>query len=402
MRAKRIGKERTGRHKMSYSSRQELLEAAHKRYVKAGRKEKSTILSEVCENTGFHRKHAIRALNTFVTSKYYYETRGRKKKYHEPRFIAIIKELREGCGNICAELFHDHLQEAVTQYEQWKAPLPDDIKENIRTISVSTLKRILPGAYEAKSGVRKTYAHTSPLCASIPLQNSCEKPTMPGCMEVDLVEHNGGNPEGQYLYTLTAIDKVTNWVVRRCIANKSAICVHAALNDVVDATPYSLYWIDTDNGGEFLNGLVAKWIADKQYRHTRSRKGKKNDNAHVERANCVYVRELIGYARFTSDAALRCINHIYNADEPYCNYFVPGRKMIKKTYDTSTGKSIKKYDTATPPFQRVLTYYNNVDNNRNTANEICEYITRIRDELNPWKLLKQRETYMDKLAHMRT
>ncbi len=75
------------RHKMSCSARQELLAAVRKRYSSVGRREKSIILDEACKSTGFHRKHATRALNDFVEKQLSYEKRGRKKIYSEPNFI---------------------------------------------------------------------------------------------------------------------------------------------------------------------------------------------------------------------------------------------------------------------------------------------------------------------------
>ena len=54
------------RHKMSYPARHELLSSLKERYLTAGRQEKTIILDELCKSTGFHRKHAIRALNNLI------------------------------------------------------------------------------------------------------------------------------------------------------------------------------------------------------------------------------------------------------------------------------------------------------------------------------------------------
>jgi len=43
--------------------RWESLRAIYERYRQAGRKDKKTILSEFCANTGYNRKYAIRLLN---------------------------------------------------------------------------------------------------------------------------------------------------------------------------------------------------------------------------------------------------------------------------------------------------------------------------------------------------
>ena len=69
--------------------------------------------------------------------------------------------------------------------------------------------------------------------------------------------------------------KVTNWITRKCIENKSAYSVHGAMNFVKDKLPYPMYWFDTDNGSEFLNDLIIRWTQENDYLFTRSRVGKK-------------------------------------------------------------------------------------------------------------------------------
>ena len=50
------------RGQLSVETRRELIEAVAARYRARGRKEKKAILDEFVKVTGFHRKHAIRAL----------------------------------------------------------------------------------------------------------------------------------------------------------------------------------------------------------------------------------------------------------------------------------------------------------------------------------------------------
>src|SRR6266852_775001 len=60
-----VPKEGTGgrlRRQLSVATRRELIEAVAARYRAAGRAEKKEILDEFVKVTGFHRKHAIRAL----------------------------------------------------------------------------------------------------------------------------------------------------------------------------------------------------------------------------------------------------------------------------------------------------------------------------------------------------
>jgi len=48
---------------MSLKARRELINATTKRYQKASKKEKQTILDEFVSATGYHRKYAIHLLN---------------------------------------------------------------------------------------------------------------------------------------------------------------------------------------------------------------------------------------------------------------------------------------------------------------------------------------------------
>ena len=127
------------------------------------------------------------------------------------------------------------------------------------------------------------------------------------------------------------------------------------------------------NGGEFLNALVIKWTIENDYLFTRSRAGKKNDNAHVERANRVYVRELIGYSRFTSLKAFELINKIYLIDGMYVNFFIPGRKITEKIYNRATGKSRKIFDEPRTAYNRVLEHYSQTDQ----GEEICKPLQEV-------------------------
>ena len=49
---------------ISMGARREIMAAVAERYRLAGRREKGLVLDELCAVTGWHRKHAIRALGS--------------------------------------------------------------------------------------------------------------------------------------------------------------------------------------------------------------------------------------------------------------------------------------------------------------------------------------------------
>src|SRR5215207_8857260 len=68
---------------ISMGARREVLSAVAERYWSAGRMEKGRILDALCRTTGWHRKHAVRALRRRVVEKAA-ETHGaheRKRRY---------------------------------------------------------------------------------------------------------------------------------------------------------------------------------------------------------------------------------------------------------------------------------------------------------------------------------
>jgi len=85
---------------------------------------------------------------------------------------------------------------------------------------------------------------------------------------------------------------------------------------------------------------------------TRSRAYKKNDSCHVEQKNWSLVRCLVGYGRYSSHAAVECLDLIYITLRHYVNFFQPTMKLVSKTRHGA--RVHKVYETAKTPYQRLL------------------------------------------------
>ena len=66
---------------ISMGARREVLSAVAERYWSAGRVEKGYILDALCRTTGWHRKHAVRALRQRIVTAGTRLPRERKRRY---------------------------------------------------------------------------------------------------------------------------------------------------------------------------------------------------------------------------------------------------------------------------------------------------------------------------------
>jgi len=116
--------------------------------------------------------------------------------------------------------------------------------------------------------------------------------------------------------------------------------------------PFALLGIDSDNGSEFINDLLYRYCLDEKITFTRSRPYKKNDQAHVEQKNWSVVRHTVGYDRWETDQEFTILESIHDDLRLYINFFQPSFKLIAK--ERIGNKTIKRYDAAKTPYQRVL------------------------------------------------
>src|SRR5579863_6488223 len=89
---------------ISMGARREVLSAVAERYRSAGRVEKGRILDALCRTTGWHRKHAVRALRRHVADKTVETEAPRERKR---RYGATIKDaltaLWEASDRVCGK-----------------------------------------------------------------------------------------------------------------------------------------------------------------------------------------------------------------------------------------------------------------------------------------------------------
>jgi len=340
---------------MSLKSKRELLEVVRPRYLKAGKDEKQKMLDEFTSATGYHRKHAIRVLQNQVQVQ---NRLKRKTKAYKTIYcgevVQALEEIWEIYGQICSKRLQPFLPEAIKVLERCKAmEFSQETKELLLKISSASIDRCLrPIRIQSPHGLSTTKPG-SLLKSLIPVQTfTAWDEERPGFMEIDLVAHCANTTEGQYLNTLTCTDIATGWTDVTALPHRSQEAVSKAIHSMRQRLPFPLLGIDSDNGSEFINDLLYRYCMDKKITFTRSRPYKKNDQAHVEQKNWSVVRHTVGYDRWETEQELVILESIHDDLRLYINFFQPSFKLIAK--ERIGNKTVKRYDTAKTPYQRVL------------------------------------------------
>ena len=330
----------------------EYARAVSSRYLAASKSSKTVILDEFCKTTGHHRKSAVRLLRHPPPTRR--TGRGRPREYGA-EVTTALKSVWEVSDHLCSKRLSPFIGELVTVLErQNELHLRPEVRAQLLKMSPSTMDRLLKP--HRVVGLRRPYTtRRSPasLVSRIPVRTFGEWGDVKvGSVQMDLVAHCGESTDGFYLTTLVAVDVATSWSEFEAIWGKGQERVGTGVHKVRQRLPFPLGGIHTDNGGEFINDILYPWCQREGIRFTRGRAYKKNDQAYVEQKNWSVPRRLIGYDRYSSQAAYEQLQRLYGYVRLYVNYFQPVSKLVGKERDGA--KVRKRYDQAQTPYQRLL------------------------------------------------
>jgi integrase-like protein len=333
-------------------TRREYAETLRARYRLATKGERSQILDEYCRNPRCHRKAAIRALRGARARSG--RPAGRPTRYgHE--LLPVLERIWDGSDHLCGKLLQPVLPLLLLSLEQRHGlSVSPPVRAALLAASPATLDRLLRPLRRRRPRQPRLLAPAlGSLRARVPVRTWSEwSNASPGALQGDLVLHCGDSTEGFYLTTLVGVDVATTWTELQAVWGLNYHRVAQAVHHVRQRLPFPLQHWHCDNGGHFLNDTLLTWCERAGIRFTRGRPYHKNDQAWVEQRNGSVVRRLVGYDRYSSRAALTCMQRLYELLRLQLNFFRPVRKLVSKRRVKS--KVLKRYDSAQTPYQRLL------------------------------------------------
>jgi hypothetical protein len=314
---------------MGMHSKRQYLQTIRLRYKYATRKQKSNILDEFCSVCGYNRKYAIWLENANGTKKTNIKNKaGRRSIYDHPDILEVLMEIWKEAELPCATRLKEIIPDWLPHFK--KFIIGDDIKEKLTGMSASTIDRLM--AKSRPAFTRRGLATTKPgsiIRKQIPVKTNQWDESIPGFIEADTVAHCGTTTEGSYVFSINCVDIATGWTEQRATWGKGAQGTLEAIKDIEKTLPFTIKGFDCDNGSEFLNWHLVRYLTErkKPVAFTRARAYHKNDNAHVEGKNWTHIRQMLGYQRFDNPKLTDLLNELYTSE--WNDYF-----MISDIYNS--------------------------------------------------------------------
>ncbi len=341
--------------KLDMHTRRSLLKSFKDKYHKANRKDKGFLLDDYIEHTGHNRKYVINQLNSKdLLKKKLKQSRQREDYYNKP-VIDILKELWNIFDGSCGQRLRPQIDNELDRLIDFgEINVTAEQRSKLLEISSTTIDRKLKKHKKAKK--KEMHCTTKPgtfLKSMIPTRLTWNTNKV-GYQEMDLVAHNGGNPYGQFINTLSVTDIAIQWWEGEAIMGKSAHVVKQGIEEIQKRIPFSITGMDSDCGAEFINHLLYNYCQTQGIEFTRGRANHKNDNAHVEQKNWTHVRKMLGNHRFDTTAEQQVLNHLYrNELRLYKNFFQVTYKLESKEWIHNKRKRQYEKHLKTP-YQRLL------------------------------------------------
>ncbi len=341
--------------RMTVDERRKYLKVVALRYAKAGRAQRSALLTEMEAVTGLHRKSLLRLLHGPTLDRAPKRRRIRGRRYG-PEVAGVVRVVWESLDYVCAERLTPALLPTAQQLARWEElVLTPAVEAPLRTISRATVQRLLQRFQQDTPRLpRRRPQPPNRLLREVPMERLPWTTRTPGSFETDLVHHCGPVAAGEYVHTLQLVDIATGWSERAAVLGRSQAAMVEGFRRVQARLPFPITHLHPDNGSEFFNNHLLRYFGEAMtgLRLSRSRPYHKNDNRFVEQKNATLVRAYVGYQRLDTLGQWAALNTLYDQLWVYYNLFQPVLHLVGK--EVANGKLRRQWDRAQTPYQRLL------------------------------------------------
>ena len=222
--------------------------------------------------------------------------------------------------------------------------------ENLMKISVSDIYNLR----KRPSYLRKGQNFDKTKSTQVPIGKRMKpRPNgRPGFLRVDTV-HQGDLNKDKGIYYINIVDEVTQAEFVFSVPSIGERYLKIILPRLIEVCPFVIINFHSDNGSEYINGVVAEILNRLHIHQTKSRPRRHNDNGLVETKNGSIIRKMFGYGHIpaTEENAGYVNQFCQNWLNEYLNYHRPCGFATTKV--DHKGKEKKIYETYMTPFEKL-------------------------------------------------
>jgi hypothetical protein len=319
------------------------------KYRRLCRKEKAIIKDYLVSMTGYSNAH----LKLLIGKKIHKGTislkASKRRKFptvYTTDDIALLVKTDNAHNRLSGPATKQILQRAWSVFK-------DKAFERLSKISIAHLYN-LRGKRQYTSH-SKTFACTQAVNTNIGIRRKPRNEGKPGYLRVDSV-HQGDFGGHKGVYHINFVDEITQWQIVGCAERISESFLIPVMEGCLEQFPFVICEFHSDNGGEFINQVVAKLLNSLLIEQSKSRSRRTNDNALVEGKNGAVVRKWMGHNYIPGKFA-EAINAFY---KKFLNVYLNFHRPSGFSTDTISGKGKikKKYDTYLTPYEKFKSLEN--------------------------------------------
>lgn len=315
-------------------------------YHRLRKKDKGIVLDYIHQLSGYSRQQVTRLIAQHKTS-------GRIGRRRKPRHC-FPKHYSAEDIRLLAETdkYHNTLSGPATKklFERAYLTFQDDAYKRLAMISVAHIYNLRKTPHYLQK--RRHFTKTQKTSVAIGERRKPNPNGQPGYLRIDTV-HQGDQDKEKGVYHINAVDEVTQMEVVCSVEKISERYLIPVLEQLIEAFPFIIKEIHSDNGSEYINKMVARLLQKLLIELTKSRARQTNDNALVESKNGSIVRKQLGYVHIQQKWATK-INAFYKKYlTPYINYHRPCFFPITKIDEKGKQKKTYPYHAMMTPYEKL-------------------------------------------------